>query len=415
VTAPGCPHRLGEAFEPLGAHLEDPYPFYREARLAEPVFFHPGFELWFVTRYEDVVTVLRDPATFSSKDTIPTHPELPPEVQAVLAEHRHPQHLINSDPPKHTRLRTIMNEGFTPSRVAGLEPRVRQVATELVDGFESDGHTDLLAHYAYPLPLTVILQVLGVPPADLDDCRRWSNDVSAWAWAAGALPTEKLVEYAGSMVAFQRYGEALVAERRREPRDDLISHVLASPDGRAGLTVEELVDLLPGLILAGHETTANLIANTLYLVLRHPAAWDALRQDPGAAEAVVEEGLRIDTSVIGMPRTTTRPVELGGVSLPAGARLFLLFGSANHDEARYDDPERFWAGRPRSAPHLGFGRGIHFCIGAPLARLEARVAIETLASRFPGLALADRTPPPRRPLLAFREYTHLDVIWPGSG
>ena len=415
VTAPGCPGRLGGAFEPLGAHLEDPYPFYREARQAEPVFFHPGFGLWFVTRYDDVVAVLRDPATFSSKDTIPTHPELAPEVQAVLAEHRHPQHLINSDPPVHTRLRTIMGEGFTPSRVAALEPLVREVAVELVDGFEAEGRADLLARFAYPLPLTVILQVLGVPPEDLDDCRRWSHDVSAWAWAAGALPTDQLVEYARSMVAFQRYSEELVAKRRREPRQDLISHVLAAPEGEEGLTERELVDLLPGLILAGHETTANLIANTLYLLLTHPAEWDALRQDPAAAEAAVEEGLRVDTSVVGMPRTTTREVELGVVVLPAGARLFLLFGSANHDPTRYEDPEHFSPGRPASTPHLGFGRGIHFCIGAPLARLEARIAIETLATRLPGLALADRARPPRRPLLAFREYTHLDVTWPRTG
>ena len=412
VVAPGRNGRLGASFQPLaGEHLEDPYPFYRRARDREPVFFHPRLGVWFVTRYEDVVAVLRDPATFSSKDVIPTHPELPLEVQEVVADLRHVQHLINTDPPAHTRLRAIVNEGFTPSRVAALEPTVQKLAAELVDGFALDGHADLVAQFAYPLPLTVILQMLGVPPDDLDQCQRWSADVSRWAWAVGALALDEVVACARGVVAFQRYAEELVAARRREPRDDMISHLLAAGDGERRLGPQELVDLIPGLILAGHETTANLITNTVFLLLTHPAEWEAVRRDRAAVERAVEEGLRVDTSVLGMPRTTTRAVELGGVALPAGARLFLLFGSANHDGARYARPDEFCPGRERAAPHLGFGRGIHFCIGAPLARLEARVAIETLAARLPSLRLADPAPPPRRPNLAFREYTHLNVRW----
>jgi cytochrome P450 len=412
VTAPATNAGLGATFQPLaGDHLEDPYPFYRRARAEEPVFFHPGFGLWFVTRYEDVVAVLRDPRTFSSKDTIPTHPELAPEVQAVLAEHRHSQHLINADPPVHTRLRSICNEGFTPTRVGALESTIRALAADLIDGFSADGHADIAAQFAYPLPLTVILQMLGVPAEDLDDCRRWSHDVSAWAWGAAVLPTEQLVEHARGMVAFQRYTEGLVEARRRGPRADMISDLVAARDGGTGLSNEEVVDLVPGLILAGHETTANLITNTLFQLLRHPARWDVLRRDPRTAEAAVEEGLRFDTSVLGMPRTTTRDVELGGVTLPAGAKLFVLFGSAGHDDARYANPEAFDPDRRGGPPHLGFGRGIHYCIGSPLARLEARIALATLAARLPSLRLVDREPPPHRPMLAFREYTRLDVEW----
>jgi cytochrome P450 len=412
VTAPNTSGGLGARFHPLsGDHLELPYPFYREARDHEPVFFQPEFGMWFVTRYEDVVAVLRDPSTFSSKDTIPTHHELAPEVQAALAEHRHPQHLINTDPPTHTRLRAVVNAGFAPTRVAALAPAIEQLAHELIDGFEPDGRTDLTARFAYPLPLTVILRMLGVPPEDMDDCRRWSHDVSTWAWGAGVLPADQLVEHARGIVAFQHYSDQLVAARRRDPRDDMISDLLTTGEADAALTNDEVVDLLPGLILAGHETTANLITNTVFQLLTHAPAWDALRQDPGRAEAAVEEGLRVDTSVLGMPRTTTRPVTLAGVVLPAGARLFVLFGSANHDEARYRDPDDFVLDRHGEAPHLGFGRGIHFCIGAPLARLEARIAVAALASRLPTLALPEVAPPPHRPMLAFREYTHLDVTW----
>ena len=407
------PADLGASFQPMaGEHLEDPYPFYRQARRRQPVFFSPTFGMWFVTRYDDVVTVLRDPATFSSKDTIPTHPELAPAVQEALREYRHPQSLINADPPTHTRLRTLVNHGFTPGRVAGLEPSIREVAHQLIDRFADRGAVDLVAEFSYPLPLTVILRMLGVPPEDLDDCRRWSHDVTTWAWAASSLAVEEQVACVRGMVAFQTYTEALLDARAREPRDDMITHLLQARDANEEpLSRDELVSLIPSLILAGHETTANLIANTMVLLLTQPEAWAAVRRDAGAVERAVEEGLRADTSVLGMPRTTTREVELGGVTLPAGARLFLLFGSANHDEAQYSRPEDFCLDRDQAAPHLAFGRGIHFCTGAHLARLEARVAVELLAARLPTLRLDPPAPPVRVPNLLFRQFGRLDVAW----
>src|SRR5215470_14215264 len=218
-------------------------------------------------------------------------------------------------------------------------------------------------------------------------------DSCATTRAPGTSPSRlacrlALTVCARGMVEFMHYTEALVERRRSDPQDDLISHLLAArEDGVEPLSPEALVDIIPGLILAGHETTANLIGNTILLLLGHAGLWEEVRADPAAAERAVEEGLRMDGSVTGMPRTVTRDVELGGVLIPAGSMLFLLYGSANHDDAHFRHPESFDIDRGKDYSHLDFGRGIHYCIGAPLGRLEARVAIELLAGRLPGLRL----------------------------
>jgi len=214
------------------------------------------------------------------------------------------------------------------------------------------------------------------------------------------------------MVEFMHYTEALVERRRSDPQDDLISHLLAArEDGVEPLSPEALVDIIPGLILAGHETTANLIGNTILLLLSHPEQWEEVRADPATVERAVEEGLRMDASVTGMPRTATRDVELGGAQIPAGSMLFLLYGSANHDDAHFRHPESFDIDRGKDSSHLAFGRGIHYCIGAPLGRLEARVAIELLAGRLPGLRLDPEQDFVRKPNLLFRGLARLLVTW----
>jgi len=407
------PPALGEQFMPVaGEHLRNPYPFFERARLEQPVFFSPVFHMWFVTRYDDVMTVLMDPQTYSSRDTIPTHPDMAPEVKEALAGYRNPRHLINADPPDHTRMRSLMNHAFIPRRVAALEPSIRDIAGALIDGFIDRGRADLIDEFAYPLPLTVILRMLGVPPDDMDSCRRWSNAISEWAWGQQVLPVERLAACARGMVEFMHYTEALVESRHREPRDDMISHLLAArEDGVEPLGAEALVDIIPGLILAGHETTANLIGNTMTLLLSESGQWDELTADTTLVDRAIEEGLRMDASVTGMPRTVTRDVELGGMGIPAGSKLFLLYGSANHDEAHFSHPEAFDVHRDRGAAHFAFGRGIHYCIGAPLARLEARVAIELLARRLPGLRLDPEQDFARKPNLLFRGLAQLNVTW----
>lgn len=344
--------------------------------------------MWFVTRYDDIAAVLRDPSTFSNRDTVPPSRDLPPEVRAVLAGCGDPQHLLVTDPPVHTRLRARVQRGFTQRRVAAMEPAIRELAGDLIDSFATGYHADLVDRFAYPLALTVILRMLGVPMEDLSACRRWAHDFDALSFGAASLPVPEQVELAHSRHALQRYTRELVEARTRVPGDDLISDLLETPDdGGKPLSTDEVVDLIPGLIIAGHQTTANLIGNIIRLLLDRPEQWHAVRRAPSVIAKVVEEGLRMDSAVLGMIRTATAQADVGGVQLPAGARLFLLYASANHDDAHFSRPEQFDLERTERAPHLGFGRGIHFCIGAPLARLETRIAIEELAYRLPDLRL----------------------------
>ncbi|MGH8348942.1 MAG: cytochrome P450, partial [Pseudomonas sp.] len=314
--------------------------------------------------------------------------------------------------PAHTRLRLLIRQGFTPRRLAALEPVIREVANNLVDTFAADGQVDLISQFAYPLPLTVILGMLGVPAHDMPTMRRWTQESIALNFASATLPLEQQVAYAQGKLAFQRYTRDLVTERAQAPREDLISHLLrARQEGIPPLSTEEVSSLIPGLIIAGHESTAKLIGNTMRLLLTHPEQRQALQRDPNLTAAAVEEGLRIDAPVLGMVRTTTREVTVGGVALAAGARLFLLYGSANHDETYFTDAEQFHPDRARRTSHLAFGHGIHFCLGAPLARLEARIAIETLGRRLPGLRLAPEQSFAHVPSLVFRGLACLGLVW----
>ena len=415
ATATGsCPH-VGAEFMPLaGNQLTDPYPIYTRARREQPVFYSPLFGMWFVSRYDDIKDVLLDPETFSSKDiTVKHHSEMAPEVQRVFhGDYRDTQHLLSTDHPTHTRLRALLRHGFKPQRIAALQPRVHEIADALIDSFITQGRVDLIDRFAYPLPLTVILEVFGVPQDDIDRCRRWSEDLFHWILARPLPPVDQQVTLAHGVAAFQRYTEHLVQARRQQHRDDMISHLLqAHEDGIGELTNNELVDNIQGFIIAGHETTANLLGNAIKLLLTHPPLWHAIGNDDPLIEKVVEEALRMDSPVLGMPRTTTQKTELGGVTLPAGSTVFLLFGSANHDPEHFDHPDTFDITRPNNVPHLSFGRGIHTCIGATVARLEARVAISRLRTRLPDLTLEPHQPFRYQPKLAVRGLTHLWATW----
>lgn len=400
----------GLDFNPLASpHLEDPYSLYQRLRREAPVVHNPTFDLWFVTRYADVVEVLRDPARFSSADVLKPVLAPTPEIRAVLGRWQGGVYpLLSSDPPLHARVRALVGKAFSAARVAALEPQILAIADELIDAFAADGEVDLLPRFAQPLPMRLTGEMFGVSREDMVAVKRWCDEETLYLMAP--LPPEQRLAYAHSVVAYREFLLGLVDGHRRQPRGDLVDELIgARLEGDVALTTDELVGSLCVLIFAAHETATNMLSNTLVHLLGDQAHWRALCDDPTKIAAALEEGLRFDAPVQGMTRTATRATELGGVALPAGARLFVVFASANRDEAAIADPDRF--DPQRSAPHLAFGRGPHACVGATLARLEGRVALERLARRLPGLRLADERPLTYSPNIVHRGPGALRLAW----
>jgi cytochrome P450 len=339
-------------------------------------------DFFVVSRYEDVVSVLRQPEVFSSE--LGMGALMRGEVSPRLARERSSdldiaalRVLIATDPPDHTTLRRIVSRPFTPRAIAALEPRVREIAASCVDDLlaaNEGGRADLVRHLSEPLPVLVIAEMLGIPAERRRDFKRWSDDV------VGALGGGIDVSAGqSSIVEMFEYFTVAAEQRRADPGDDLISALVhGSADGR--LEPMEIVVFSILLLIAGNETTTNLLGNTLAAFWDNPAEAAHAREHPDALATVVEESLRYDSPVQALFRGTRRDTELADAELPAGARVLILFGSANRDAHRFDDPDTFDATRTPNE-HLGFGAGIHLCLGAALARLEARVALEELHAR----------------------------------
>ncbi len=360
------------AFSP--AVREDPYPHYAELRRSGVARVEP-LGLWAVSRYDDVVFVLKNHELFSSA----------PLNHALLGGAQG-RTLIGSDPPEHTRLRSIVNRAFTPRMVAELEPRIRQITEELIDAIAAgDGHFDLVEDLSVPVPVIVIAEILGIDSDRRHDFKRWSDDL-VFSRSASFDPQEqsRLQE---SMGEFRSYFEDVLEERRRQPRQDLISALVRAEESER-LTPAEVMAFTVLLLIAGNETTTNLIANAVLALLEHPTEMARVIADPGLVPNLVEEALRFDSPVQGLFRLATRDVELCGVTVPSGSIAMPLFASANRDERHFPEPDRFDAGRANAGDHVAFGYGPHFCLGAPLARLEGRVVLETLLRRLRGLERA---------------------------
>lgn len=381
--------KLGEAFNPFyGPQLENPYPFYARARREEPVFYSPLLKMWYVTRYDDIVTVLKDPVRFSSAQAVAVPLEYTPETQhAIQTSYLSAASLTNNDPPSHTIVRRMVHKAFTERQVADLEARIRAIAEDLLNQFAGEGRAEFIRQFSFPLPMRVILNVLGVPEDDMTKLKRWADD---WiALVAAPLSPDQQAEVIGRLLESQDYWTRLIEERRERPRNDLLSDLVrASQEEETPVSLAQMISACAMLVLAGHETTTNLLGHCLYRLLTLPDQFRLVCEDPANIPRAIEETLRADTSVQALMRTTTEPVELGGAHLPKGAQLALLFASANHDEAYFTDADRFDLRRTDPKGHLAFGHGIHFCIGAPLARLEGRIALELLLQRLPGLRLA---------------------------
>ncbi|GHO48037.1 cytochrome P450 [Ktedonospora formicarum] len=398
---------LGVAFDPLA---EDPYPFYTRARHEEPIMYSPELDAWIITRYKDIQQILLQPAIFSSSNALTSPVVFSPRVLEELIKGYLPVPIVlNTDGADHTRFRQPLIKAFAPSRIRKMEPFVFEVANRLVDTFIQRRQVEIISQFAYPLALEVVLSLLGIPSNDIEQTRQWSQD---WLILMSTqIEEERQIEYARGTVDFQRYLAALVAERRREPKDDLISTLIhfEMPEEEP-LEENELVIMLQGLILAGHESTTNMIGTGLQVMLEQPEHWTWLREHPQSIPQVVEEILRYDAPIQMFARTTTREVIVDGVILPEEASLLLLYGSGNRDEAAFHCPHEF---QPQRTPnhHLAFGHGVHFCVGAALARLEGRIAFEVLSQRIPQLRIVPGQHLTHIPTLLFRGYEHLKVEW----
>jgi cytochrome P450 len=400
---PACPVHTG--FDPLSdAFLADPYAVMAELRLAEtPVFHAPALDGYVVTRHADIEAIFLDPGTYSAAAAqMPLVPLGQEAAEILLAGGHKPQpSMVSLDPPAHTRLRRPASRAFTPRRVAEMEPRVRATLTHLLDAVDPSAPFDLVAALTFPLPATIIFSFIGVPERDYAQLKDWCGHRATLSF--GRPSPDEQVEHATSMAAYRRYLRDLVAAKATERADDFASALLDIHDeDPEALEHEEIASILFSLSFAGHETTNYLIGNMLRRLLEEPGRWDAVVADPALVPGVVEETLRFDTSVPIWRRRTKRAVTLGGVEIPEGATLFLWLAASGHDPAVFDEPDRFDPRRPNAKRHLAFGKGIHFCIGSALGKLEAELALEELTRRFPGLRLVEGQELTFHPNISFR-------------
>jgi cytochrome P450 len=353
----------------------DPYPHYRAILKGAPRVLDMGFKFALAARYADVRAILIDHATYSS-----VQPAGFAEQQKAFGD---APTMLGSDPPTQTRLRRLVSRDFTPRRIRELEPRIREISSELLDKVKGKNEFDVMADLANPLPVMVISELLGVPPSEYLQFKRWSDKVIE---ADNTLPGMPIPdEIKNAFGELKEYFIATIARRRKDPGTDLVSALVAHQEAEA-LSADELLQFVVLLLLAGNETTTNLIGNGMLALGRNPDAMAALRSKPELMRAAIEEMLRYDGPVQSTFRTATKDTEIGGTPIEAGMGVFVIVAAANRDTAQFENPERFDITRAPNE-HLAFGEGIHFCIGAPLARMEGSIAIESALAQFPGMKL----------------------------
>ena len=377
--------------------LADPWDYYRRVREEAPVYREPNTGIFLISSYAAVVAVLRDWEGFSNRfgRVLGARGGPPPEVLEV-AKDGYPavDTMLTADPPEQKRFRKLVNKAFSAKRVETLEPRVAEIAEELVERFAARGRVELLAEFAQPLPLTVIAEQLGAPREDLALLRDWTDGFVAQL--SGVADLAGQVAAARRIVAFQHYFAARLEERRQAPRDDILSDIVhAQVEGERSLDVPEMLSILQQLLVAGNETTASALVEGVWLLLRHPEQLARVRREPALIPGLVEEVLRLATPTANMWRICTRDTEVEGVTVPGGALCMLRFAAANRDPAKFPEPDRFEVARTNAAEHVAFGMGIHHCLGAALARSELGVAFRTLLARLDELALDASAPAPR--------------------
>ena len=399
-------------FNPLGKEfLVDPFAVLASLPCETPVFYAPSIDYFVVTRHEDIKSVFLDTETYSAALTqVPLVPLVAEAAQILAGGGHKPQpSMVSVDPPDHTRLRSPTARAFTPERVAQMEPRIRRTIDQLLGDIDPSSPFDLVSGLTFPLPATIIFSFLGIAERDWPQLKEWCGHRAVLGF--GRPTPEEQVQSAPKVAAYRRYLATFVASKAAVRDDDFTSALLAIHDENPSeLTHEEISSILYSLTFAGHETTNYLIGNLLYRLLEKPERWDAVVADRDLIPHAVDETLRYDPPVPVWRRVTKRPVTLGGVDLPEGAKLFLWLAASGRDASVFPAPETFDLHRSETSKSLAFGLGIHYCLGAALGKLEARLALEALTGRFPGLRLVGGQELSFLPNISFRGPQALWVV-----
>ncbi|MGA1754526.1 MAG: cytochrome P450 [Ilumatobacteraceae bacterium] len=405
--------------------LQCPFPHYAKMRDEQPVYEIPGMGIKMVTRHDLVMQTLRDPQTFSSSfgtSGMPMSDEVRKRFAEVFAE-GYPRvgTMLTVDQPDHTRYRRLVSRAFHPKVIAELEPTIREITVRLIDSWIDKGRIEFVEEFGVPLPVRVIAKALNVPDDRLADFKRWSDDSIAGIGTNITIEDRIQAEY--GVNEFQHYFAEQLNKRRTEPQDDILTNLLNAtvedddPEvtDKRPLDMPEMLSIIQQLLVAGNETTTKMLTEMVRLLAENPEQWEMVKKDPSRVERIVEETLRLSTPTQGMWRIVTADTELGGYPLKKGDRLIIVFSSANRDECLYSEPDAFDPDREHLRDHLAFGKGIHFCLGANLSRLEGKVALEELSKRIESFRLADSNKYEYFPSFMLRGLTSLDIEFTVAG
>jgi cytochrome P450 len=370
--------------------IADPYPYFRQLRAEDPVHWNPLWGGWILTRHDDVQASFQD-RRLSADRMSPFMASLKKEEARELQPSYQifSKWMVFTDPPQHTRLRMLVNKAFTLRRVESLRPRIQAIVDELLDRVIPAGRMELIHDFAYLLPVTVIAELLGVPARDHENIKKWSDEITLFIFGAIGVPDRRQRAQL-AMLELASYLKAVIAERRQQPQDDLISALIAAQEQDDALTDDEIVSTCALVLFGGHETTTNLISSSVHALLKNPEQKQKLAENPSLISTAVEEFLRYDGPSKSMVRLALEDFELRGKQIKKGQRLLLIQSAANHDPERFANPDSLDITRQPN-PHVAFGYGIHFCLGAPLARVETAITINTILQRLPKLRLAADT------------------------
>lgn len=400
-------------FNPMSPEFQaNPYQYYRVLHASMPMFFWEQANMWFFSRYEDCVSVLKD-NRFGHEYTAVLTPEEIASIPQATDEQRplmemQTNWMLLRNPPNHTRLKMLVHKAFTPRMIERLRSHIQDITDDLLNKVQDTGKMDLVEDLAFPLPITVIAELLGIPIEDRELLRSWSRDLAI---------TLELIEdpepynrAAKVTVQISDYLRKLVAERRKQPREDLISALVAAEEAGDKLTEAEMISNIILLLIAGHETTVNLISNGTLALLHNPDQFEKLKNDPTLVKNAVEEMLRYDSPVQLTSRIAMQDIEFNGQHIKRAQQVATLLGAANRDALMFADPDTLDITRSNAGQHIGFGNGIHYCLGAPLARMEAEIAFSTMLRRLPSLSLTDEAPTYRETYV-LRGLKHLPIAF----